>query len=176
MTETCKAYAEALFTLALEEGKEREFLDSLKEISALLSDNQELFAFLKAPNIPFEAREEVLAQVLSDMHDYISSFFMLLCKKGFMASFDSCVEEYQALLNAKDQVVKAKVTTAIPLTEKEESELKAKLEKISKKKVVLTCVVDGSIMGGVLIEMDGKRMDGTLRHRLTELKGVLGNE
>ena len=176
MTETYKAYAEALFALAAEDGRERSFLAFLEEISGLLNGDCDLFNFLSAPNIPFDAREKLLSQIIGDMPEHIFSYTALLCKKGLLRSFDSCLQEYRLLLFARESVVMAKVISAVPLSEHEKQALVSKLEKTSKKKVVLSYEVDSSVIGGVLIEMDGKRIDGTLRHRLAELKGVMANE
>ena len=54
-----------------------------------------------------------------------------------------------------------------------EAALKAKLEAMSGKTVTLTFRVDAEIMGGVIVEFDGKVMDGSVRHRLRELTDAI---
>ena len=64
-------------------------------------------------------------------------------------------------------------TSAVSLTDRECIELTKKLEKISGNTVSLDCHVDPSLIGGVIVEMNGRVMDGSLRHRLREVKDVI---
>ena len=66
------------------------------------------------------------------------------------------------------------MTSAVELTDDEKKKLKLKLEKMSGKSLILKCTVDKSVLGGVIVKMDGKIMDGSLKHRLEEVKEVIG--
>ena len=101
------------------------------------------------------------------------TFLQLLCEKGRILSFDLCVAEYRRLLQIKESVISAKVVSAIPLTEDEKQRLTKKLEKKSGKTVSLTCSVDPTLLGGLIVEMEGAVVDGSLRHRLLEVKEVM---
>ena len=101
------------------------------------------------------------------------SWLQLLCEKGRIGYFRACVKEYRALLAAKEAVITARVSSAVPLTEEESKALKQKLEKISGQTVLLDRTVDPSLMGGVVVEMNGRVMDGSLRRRLRAVKEVM---
>ena len=174
MAQISKEYAEALFALACEENRETEFLEALEKIGTILEEEPEFFALLSSPGIPQKDRLSVAKAALEGLVlEYILSWVLLLCEKGRIGNFSECVKEYKALLRAKQSVTTARVTSAVALTDAEADALKQKLEKISGKTVSLNFCVDAEIMGGIIVEMDGKVMDGSIRHRLQELKDVM---
>ena len=105
--------------------------------------------------------------------EQVLSYLQLLCEKGRMPYFMESVEEYQQLLDASERIVNAKVTSAVELTEEEKQKLISKLEMMEKGKVRAEYFVDASLLGGLIVEVDGKVMDGSLRHRLHEVKEVM---
>ena len=174
MTEISKEYAEALFLLACEEGEEKGIMTALEDTAELLHKTPELMELLSSPGIPLKERQEVARSVFGgSLPQHLLSFILLLCEKGRIRSFESCVEEYRRLLQIKESVIRAKVVSAVPLTEDEIRGLTRNLEKKSGKTVVLDCSVDPSLLGGLIVEMNGTVMDGSLRHRLREVKEVM---
>lgn len=174
MPEMSKEYGTALFALAKECGAEEEYKSSLDTVSSAFSENPEYVDFLASPSIPKDERTKAVQQAFEgQVPEHIVSFLQILCEKGHIRSFSGCVSEYNALYDASKKITVAKVKSALPLTEKEKEDLKQKLEKISGSSVGLECSTDKSLMGGLVVEMGGKVIDGTLRHRLREVKDVI---
>lgn len=174
MTEVIKEYAEALFILALEENKEKEYMKALEEALSAFESEPDYMDFLSAPGIPLGERVGAIEAVFGGrLPSNVVSLMQLLCEKGRIASFKSCVNEYRSLLLAKENITSAFVTSAVELTEDEKTALKRKLEKISGNSVELHLTVDESLLGGLMVEMNGTVMDGTLRQRLREVKEVM---
>jgi F-type H+-transporting ATPase subunit delta len=90
-----------------------------------------------------------------------------------MRSFFECVEEYRRLLDAKNARTVAHVTSARELTEAQKRSLVERLERTSGAKVTLECEIDPSLIGGAIVKMDGRIMDGSVRRRLLEIKEVM---
>ena len=90
-----------------------------------------------------------------------------------MTCFESAMNEYNALLDASEHIFNAKVTSAAPLTESEREKLKNKLETVYHGTVHMTYEVDPSLLGGLIVDVDGKIMDGSLRQRLRDVKDVM---
>ncbi len=174
MTEVIKEYAEALFILALEENKEDEYMKAIEDALSAFESEPDYIEFLSAPGIPLMERVGAVEAVFGGkLPSNVVSFMQLLCEKGRIASFKSCVNEYRNLLLAKKNITSAFVTSAVELTEAEKTALKRKLEKISGNSVELHLSVDESLLGGLMVEMNGTVMDGTLRQRLREVKEVM---
>ena len=174
MTEKSKEYGTALFSLAMENQAEQEYAEALEVILAAFEETPEYIEFLASPGIPKTERIDAIEQAFgANLPEYVVSFVKLLCEKGHIRSFKACVHEYNKLLDVSKNVSVAKIVSAVELTDSEKERLKQKLEKMSGHFVELECTVDASLMGGLVIEMDGKVIDGSLQRRLQEVKEVM---
>jgi F-type H+-transporting ATPase subunit delta len=174
MMQISKEYAEALFSLACENGEEKKIMSELNAVKTAFESDDELLTLLRTPSIPLEERLSVIDSVFGGtVSKYVLSLLKLMCERKRVPQILQCVEEYGKLLDEKDSVITAKVISAVPLTESERAALREKLEKSSGNTVMLDCSVDESILGGVIVEMLGKVTDGSLRHRLKEIKEVM---
>ena len=177
MNEISREYASALFALARENSAEEEYARGLAAISAALREAPEYVEFLSSHAIPKEERISALFAVFSGrvpMH--VLSFLSLLCEKGRVREFPECVEAYEAYLREWKQTSVACVTSAVALTEEEKKKLLTKLESICGHAVTAEYRIDESLMGGISVAVDGKVIDGSLRHRLQEVKEVIADE
>ncbi|MGM9646957.1 MAG: ATP synthase F1 subunit delta [Eubacteriales bacterium] len=174
MTEIGKEYGTALFMLACEERAIAEYADALDKIKSAFSENPEYVEFLTSPSIPLSERLAAIRQVFGEaLPEQVLSFLQLMCEKGRMNCFSQAAEEYEALLSASEHVSNAKITSAVELTAVEKQKLTAKLEAVCKGKIKAEYFIDKNLLGGLIVEMDGKIMDGSLRHRLREVKEVM---
>ena len=174
MTELGKEYGEALFLLGYETGRQREYATALQTVKAVFEKEPRYTEILSSPAIPLKERLEVVETAFSALlPEQVLSFLMLLCEKGRLPFFPRAVDEYFALLTASERIFEAKVTSAVPLMEEEKEKLIARLEKIYKGCVRATYFVDEAVLGGLVVEVDGKIMDGSLRSRLHRVKEVL---
>lgn len=174
MTEMSREYASALFMLAKENGAEDDYMKALECISEALEEAPEYIDFLSSPAIALEERTEKFKEAFSQfVPEYIISFVSLLCERGRIREFFSCVKEYRALLEYSKNVSVAKIKSAVPLTEAEKEKLKEKLSKMCARDIMTECFVDETLKGGLIIELDGKIIDFSLKTRLHEIKDVI---
>lgn len=174
MAQLSREYGEALFSLAMECNAADEYAAALDTVLAVFDENPEYMDFLASPSIPKSERIDALEKAFaSAVPEHIVSFIALLCERGRIREFSGCVKEYKELLDASKHIGIAKVVSAVALTDSEKEKLRIKLEKMSAQTVILECSVDESLLGGVIIEMDGKVMDGSVRRRLQEVKEVI---
>lgn len=174
MTEMNKEYGTALFMLAKELGMENDYAVALECVEEVFSANPEYMDFLSSPAIDAEERISAISQAFTgSVPENIVSFLSLLCERGRIRSFFGCTEEYKKLLDAQNSISTAFVKSAVELTKSEKEKLKDKLEVQSGHSVILECSVDESLMGGLVVEMDGKIIDASLKHRLYEVKDVI---
>lgn len=174
MAQMSKEYGEALFSLAMECNAADEYAAALDMVLAVFGENPEYVDFLASPSIPQAERIDALEKAFdSAVPEHIVSFIALLCERGRIREFGGCVKEYKELLDASKHISVAKIVSAVALTDSEKEKLQTKLEKMSGQTVILECTVDESLLGGIIIEMDGKVMDGSVRRRLHEVKEVI---
>lgn len=174
MKEISKEYAAALFELGCESGEEQALMEALENIKALFEQTPDYMALVSSPAVPLNERLAALGECLEGRFaEHAVSFVLLLCEKGRMRSFFECVEEYRRLLDAKNARTVAHVTSAAELTEAQKRSLVERLERTSGAKVTLECEIDPSLIGGAIVKMDGRIMDGSVRRRLLEIKEVM---
>ncbi len=174
MTDTGREYATALFSLGLEEKSVKEYYEGLLVIKAAFDENPMYIDFLASPSIPVGERCAAVGDAFNGaLCENVLSFLQLLTEKGHARSFYECVAEYKKLLDEAERISVAKVASAFLLSDTEMNNIKSKLEKISGRSVTLECTVDEKLLGGLVVEMDGKVMDGSIRHRLGEVKDVI---
>ncbi len=174
MKNSTNEYAEALFALAMETQNERAYADQLSFVGEMLKQNEDFVALLRSPSVPLSERLQVIETAFSSVVDeYVLSFLMLLTEKGRMGDFFECELEYRRLLSCKNKTVHAIVRSAKPLSVEQKSKLTLKLSKQCGKTVLLVEQIDPSMLGGIVVEMDGKLIDGSLKTKLKQVKGVI---
>lgn len=174
MKEISREYAQALFELAREQGGEQEFYSALLDMKKEFDAAPEYVQVLSSPNIPAQERCALLEQAFAGrLPEYVLSFVKLMCEKGHIQTFGDCVKEYEGLYHSFCSVVSVRVVSAVELNDSEKENLVAKLEKANACTVQAQYEVDSSLMGGIIIYMDDKIIDGSLRTKLKELKEVI---
>lgn len=175
MTEISRGYASALFELACEQDCRQEFLDALNLIQKSFSSFPEYVGILSSPNIPLAERTGLVSSAFSGkVPEYVLSFTELMIEKGHIGMFGECLKEYEKLYRALSELSEARVVSAEELTEDEKQRLLEKLEKISGHRVEASYETDKSLIGGLVVYMDGRVIDGSIRSRIKDVKEVIG--
>ncbi len=174
MTEIAKEYATALFALALEEDKADEFATAITLIKNVFSQNGKYIDFLSCPSVVVDERLSAIRSAFSDsVPQTVISFLQLLCKKGRINCIFDAADEFIALYNASKKITNAVVTSAVKLNDKQKQRLEKKLEALYKCSINFDYKIDSRLLGGLTVEIDGKILDGSLSHRLHEIKEVM---
>lgn len=176
MTETARKYGGSLYELASEEGKTEEVRDQLAEVLALMKENPGYLKLLSDPSISKSERAELIDEAFgSSLWPYLLNFLKLLCEKGYLSELKGCSREYRRRFNEGHGITEAVVTSAQKLTDSQKSALLARLEKMTGRKVDMTCYVNPALIGGIRLDIDGKRYDGTAAQRLETLRSIIKN-
>ena len=174
MSDRSKEYAEALFALAAEIKQEKPYLEALRVVGDALAAEPEYVELLAAPSIPRDERNALLEQAFgAAVPEQVLSFVQLLCAHGMVRSLPDCIEEYHRLYQAAVAMSTAYVTSAVALTEEQQTLLKEKLSAKFGRAIELVCTVDEHLLGGITVQLDGVVLDGSLRRRLQAVKDVI---
>ena len=174
MTDLSREYAEALFALAAEHDQTKAYLEALDTAATLLADNPEYVELLSCPAIQKDERDGLLAQTFGQiLPEQVLAFIQLLCAHGRVRSLNDCIAEYRLLYQTAVAMSTAEVVSAVPLTEAEKQKLSEALSARLGRTVTLVCTVDESLLGGMVVHVDGKVLDGSLRNRLHAVKEVM---
>ena len=173
-TTTGKEYAAALFSLAKEAGAEQAYYDALCTVKEQFDANAEYPYLLDSPDIPAQKRQELIAQAFSDaLPQDVLAFLQLLSAQRRMELFPECIAEYAVMHRRENAVLRAKISSALPLTDAQKSAVTAALERRCGRRVQPEFAVDAALLGGVRVETDDLILDGSLRAGLSNMKGVI---
>ncbi|MBR5742908.1 MAG: ATP synthase F1 subunit delta [Clostridia bacterium] len=171
MTGRGREYAVALFELAAEDGNAREVSEGLELVEKVLKEAPESVDFFSSPAVSRSEKEDVVeACFRGRVCDTVLSFFALLCDKRRVSELEEIRREYELLFRESIRESHASVVSAAPLSEEEKARLVERLEKRSGRRVLAEYRVDPALIGGLIVEMDGVRMDGSLRTRLRDVR------
>ena len=176
MTEVATTYGQAMYDLARDEGLAKDLLDQLKALDESLSAEPGFVQLLSTPNIPKEERVRILDDSFrGKLHPYVLNFLKVLTEKGYMKHFSGCCQMYRQQYNKDNGIVPVVAYTAVPLSDELRRKLTAKLSTVTGKTIELDCRIDPETLGGVRLDFDGKQVDGTVRRRLEDIRGILKN-
>jgi len=174
MTHTSREYAEALYALAMEEGKAEEYAEALALCEKELGDSPAFRQLLASPAISREERMNALSAAFEGRVPLsLLTLMRLMVFRGHARELLSMIESYRELARESRGESTAVVRSAVELTPEQKEKLREKLEKRFGRKMVLECEVDPALLGGIRVETDGRVLDGTLAARLKEIKEVM---
>jgi F-type H+-transporting ATPase subunit delta len=166
-----RRYTRALFQLAREAGQEEKIGREIEQFQAAASGS-ELQGVLTNPAFPLDSRKRILIQVANGMQLSILSihFLSILLERDRLTHLPGMVNCYRRLLNEAMGRVDAKVVGAAQLDAAMVERLREQLQGISGKRVVLHQETDPGLLGGLVVELEGKVYDGSVRTQLEKMK------
>ena len=102
------------------------------------------------------------------------SFLSLLCEQGCAGLLSESVDEYEKLYNQSAGLARAEVVSAVALSDDQKARMRVKLEKLSGCRLNIRWRTDPALLGGVTVDIEGLRIDGSLRTKLKNVRKVIG--
>ena len=170
MTKLEQVYGGSLYDLAKEEGLTEQIGGELRQVLALFDENPDYGRFLATLSIAKTERCAALDEAFGGkIQPYLLNFMKILCENGTIGHLKGCAQEYRRRYNEDHGIVEVCAVTAVPMADGLRDKLRIKLEATLGKTVELKCKEDPKCIGGVLLELPGRQLDGTVRHRLDDL-------
>lgn len=164
-------YAQALFDLAIERNEIEEARRDMKLIATVCSQNKDLISMLKSPVINSDKKTGVIRQLFGNQISKLSlSFVEIIIRKRREAHLYPIVSTFEDLYLDYRKIIKATVTSAEPLSAGARESLLQLLESQSESKIVLSEVVDPSILGGLIVKVKNQLFDDSIKQKLQLLR------
>ena len=168
MTEQSREYGEGLYALCAEEALSGDVLEELDVLNGSFKAQPDYLRLLSNMSLGREERLGILDKTLrGQVHPYVLNFCKILLEKGLLHEFSDCVKAYRARYLQDN---------AVPLDDGQRKKLMEKLSAMTGKQIVLKERLDPAVLGGVRLEMDGKRYDNTVQSRLTAIHRAIGGQ
>ncbi|MFZ5968893.1 MAG: F0F1 ATP synthase subunit delta [Bacillota bacterium] len=166
-----KTYAKALFDVALELKQIEQFGKELDGVIETFNQYPEFYELYKTPQINNDEKKKIMEEVFGkSMSQEVMNLFKILLDKGRASIVEYMTKEYHNLANEHNNMVEAVAVTTVPLKDEDRSRLTEKLSAMTGKKIVLKNEIDKTIIGGILVRIGDKVIDGTIQRRLKELE------
>lgn len=176
MSQVGNVYGGALYSLCKEENLCQDVLQQIRVLENAFSETPDYLRLLSAPNVPLQERCQILETCFRDqVHLYVLNFLKILTEKGLARHFGACVTAFTELYNQDHNILPVTAITAVALTQEQSARLTEKLSAITGKHAQLTNRIDPDCVGGVLLDYDGKRVDGSVASRLAAVRDLLKN-
>jgi F-type H+-transporting ATPase subunit delta len=162
-----RRYAEALLGLASDDRAVRAFGASLEKLAPVF--DRVTVASLRDPSVAMKQRSAALTSALEGEPDAIRSLLVLLLEKDRIALVRQIALAFGDLVDRREGIAKARITTAVPLEETEQRDLVQRLERTSGLKLRATFAVDPTIIGGARVQIGDHLIDSSVYAKLTAL-------
>jgi F-type H+-transporting ATPase subunit delta len=169
-----RLYAEAILHVAEERGQSEELLEELNGLVEYLDGNPDLDRFLASPMIEAEPREQVIEQAFRGRaSDLLLDSLLVVNRKGRLSALRAIAAAYRAALRNLRGWVDVHVRTAVPLTPALRERLEQTLAANTGRKPTLIEKVDPAVIGGLVVEVEGRKIDASVASRLHDLSEAL---
>lgn len=170
-----KTYGDALFDIAVEEKKTDVFFEEVKGLKQVLTENPELSKFLGHPNIELSEKVTVVEKIFSGrVSDEIVGLLRIVVTKGRTSELMNILDYFIAKTKEFKKIGVASVTSAAELSDAQKKKIVEKLlSSTSYKEFEMSYKVDPDLIGGVVIRIGDRVVDGSVRNKLANLKKEL---
>jgi F-type H+-transporting ATPase subunit delta len=162
-----RRYAEALLALAPDERTILAFRTSLDKLAPVF--DRVTIANLRDPSVPLKQRVEALGSGLAGEPDAIRSLMVLLLESDRIGLVPQIALAFGDLVDRREGIAKARITTAVPLDEAAGRELVRRLERTAGLKLRATFAVDPTLIGGAKVQIGDHLIDSSVHAKLTAL-------
>ena len=165
-----KRYADAIFAIASEGGTADRWVSDLDDLVALFAA-ADAAAFFVSTRVAQTDKEQVIDRAMADAAPEGRNLAKLLVRKRRTRLADQIRDAFRARLNSERGVAEAVVTTAVPLSDDARAAVEAAVRGYTNADTVeLTEQVDSAILGGAVVRIGDRIIDGSVRTRLNSLR------
>jgi len=169
-----RRYAKALLELGVEGDSLDALVGDVAKIAAAYQESAELRRALANPMITLDAKKATLADLAETLgiSALARTAIFLLADRRRLPLLPEIAQLLKEMTDLRAGIVRAEVTTAVPMTDTYYERLRMALERLTGRKVVLDKKIDAHILSGVVTRIGDRVLDGSVRSRLISLKNA----
>ena len=169
--EKIQGYAQAILAVASAESNGAQIEDEIYRFSQVLQSSEELKSTLSDASIPSARRQQIVEDLLDGQATQTTVALVSMIVAAGMGSDIKAIADRVIGLGAesRDKAV-AEVYSVVDLSSDQQQRLAAALKSATGKDVEMKVIIDESVMGGLLVQIEDEVIDGTVRTRLKQLR------
>ena len=161
-----RRYSKAIFEIAEEKNQVKEIYEMLNSAMVLYRTDKEFKNFILNPLIDNEQKKSVLNEIFGKDNSENLNILLYILDKGRMNCIKYIVAEYLKIYYRKNRILDVKATFTKELTDEQKKKLINKLSQKTGKEINLEIKIDKDILGGGIIKIGDKIIDGSIRREL----------
>jgi F-type H+-transporting ATPase subunit delta len=169
-------YSRALLEVSIKEhGDLQQIEQELAAFVDLLTQHPALAKVLLNPAIPVQRKQATVAELIGRLHTppVLAKLIALLAERDRLVLLPDLLASYRDRLLDHQNVVRAEVTTAVPLAAERTKGIEQALARVTGRTVTLAAKVDPAIIGGVVARVGSTVYDGSVTTQLQKMKNRL---
>jgi F-type H+-transporting ATPase subunit delta len=166
-------YASALFSLAQDAHATGDVATALKTFDSLIAESPDLQRLVRSPVFTATEQLKALDAILAraGVSGVAANFIKLVAAKRRLFAIRDMIADYLKLYDSERGVTRADVTVAGPLSDAHIAALKEALRDATRGKDVEVAVkIDPSIIGGLIVKLGSRMVDGSLKTKLNAIR------
>jgi F-type H+-transporting ATPase subunit delta len=166
-------YARALFDVVISEKIDLEQVErELNEFATLLAQNPDLQKALANPGVPVSGKRGIVTSLLERLKPAspLGKLLLMLADRDRLVLVPDLGAVFAERLMEHRQIIRAEVTTAVPLAPERAATLQKKLADVTGRQVTMTTKVDPSLIAGAVARVGGTVYDGSIASQLAKMK------
>jgi F-type H+-transporting ATPase subunit delta len=168
-----RPYAEAAFKAALDKGTLARVGDGLALLAAIAADAR-VRSIMSDPRVSHAQKKDLFASIAGDRLDEVTKNLLgVLVDSRREELIGAIAQEFDGLKREHERVVKARITSAQPLSDAQRGEIVAALERRYGKKVEAELDVDPELLGGARVQVGDQVIHASVRDALAQMAAVL---
>lgn len=162
-----KTYSEAIFDVAIEEGRLDDIQREFELIAKTLIEYPAFYEIICTPKIGNSEKKTVILETFENhVSQTLLNFLKIIIDKKRGTDILDIIKDFDRRVDDHKNIVKAKVESVIPLTEEQLETLKGNLNKLTGKEVILSNQINPELLGGISIQMGDRVIDGSVKFKL----------
>jgi F-type H+-transporting ATPase subunit delta len=168
-----RRYAEAAFEVAVRDGTVEAWRRELDAAASIVADDR-VARLLGNPAVALETRLDIADSTLGKVVSKpVLNMIGLMLRRSRIEQLPRVAAEFRRLDNARQGIVLATATSAAPLSPDEVRAVTARMEQLTGGRVELSLDVDPALLGGLVVRVGDRLIDGSVRGRLERLRNQL---
>ncbi len=169
-----KRYAKALFDVCIEDNSIDKVQEDVLQIVNLYNEEEDFKTVMNHPNLSSDDKMNIIKNSFGDnMSKTLYGFFNVVLTKNRESFIYEIFTSFLELVDIYKGVTTATVTTPFELTAEKIELIKTKLSNQLNKKVNVVVVLDKSLIGGLVINVDGMLFDTSIKSSINNLTNKL---
>ncbi len=167
-----RPYVQAAFEAAQKQADLKGWSAVMQVLTELMA-NADIKAVVSSPRVKHGQVEELMLQLAGDLNKEQSNFVRILAQSGRLEVVAEIAEMFEVLRAEAEKSAQVTVSSAFALNDAQQQKIAAALKSRLGCDIKLSCNVDKTLLGGIVIRMGDKVIDGSANTRLTELAYAL---